>query len=121
MEPTINIFRGADNRQDIPAGTVLFAQGDQGGPMFALVEGRLSVKVNGVEVDQVEPGGVVGEMALIDPSQARAASVTALEDSVVVPLDESEFLRHVHSTPFFALQVIRVFASRLRRTNELIG
>lgn len=117
---TLNIFRTAENKLTLPARTTLFERGDAAESMFALLEGRLSVEIDGTVVEEVEPGGIVGEMALVRSGTPRSATVKAAVDSVVVPVDEAEFLRHVHSTPFFALQVLRITAERLRRTNELL-
>ena len=117
---TLNIFRTADNKHEVSAGTVLFNQGDPADVMYAVVEGKLVASVNGTVVDTIESGGIVGELALVHGGDARSASVAAVEDSVVVPVTEEEFLRHVHATPFFALQVLRITADRLKRTNELI-
>ncbi len=90
--------------------------------MYAVLEGELEGERRTEQsVDRVEPGGVVGEPALIHDGAPRSATVRATRDSVVVPVGESEFLRHVHATPFFALQILRITADRLKRTNELIG
>jgi CRP-like cAMP-binding protein len=114
---TIAIFKHSPNARSIPAGTVLFVQGDSASEMFAVASGKLEISVNGVSVEIVEDGGIVGELALVNHESPRTATVTALTDSVVVPVTEDEFLRHVHSTPFFALQVLRITAERLRRAN----
>lgn len=116
---TIGIFRHAPNSREIAAGTVLFNQGDPAGEVFAVVSGQLQVTVNGVEIEKVGEDGIVGEMALVN-HLPRAATVTALSDSVVVPITEEEFLSHVHKTPFFALQVLRITIERLRKVNELL-
>ena len=114
---TISIFKHAPNARPISAGTVLFVQGDPGGEMYAVVSGTLEISVNGASVETVEEGGIVGELALVNHESPRTATVVALTDSVVVPVTEAEFLRHVHGTPFFALQVLRITAERLRRAN----
>ena len=53
-------------------------------------------------------------MALIDDSP-RSATVVALTDVTVAPIQEQQFLLMVEHTPFFALKVMRVIANRLRR------
>lgn len=65
-------------------------------------------------LDSLGPGGVFGEMALIDKSP-RTATVRARSDCRVVPIDEARFMNHVHRTPFFAIQVMRIMNERLRR------
>jgi CRP-like cAMP-binding protein len=66
----------------------------------------------------VDAGGIVGEMALVDKAP-RSANVVAKTDCVLVPIDEAAFMRHVHSTPFFALQVLRITVKRLRQQMEV--
>jgi CRP/FNR family transcriptional regulator, cyclic AMP receptor protein len=117
---TISIFKHAPNAQAVAAGTILFSQGDAALEMYVVVSGKLDIAVNGATVETVEEGGIVGEMAMVNHQSPRTATVTALTDSVVVALTEDQFLRHVHSTPFFALQVLRITAERLRRSNARV-
>ncbi|HEU5100134.1 MAG TPA: Crp/Fnr family transcriptional regulator [Roseiflexaceae bacterium] len=60
------------------------------------------------------PGGIVGEMALID-DRPRSATAVAATDCRLVPIDERRFTFLVQQTPMFALAVMRVMAERLRR------
>jgi CRP/FNR family cyclic AMP-dependent transcriptional regulator len=62
---------------------------------------------------------IVGEMALVDTSH-RSPTAVAKTDCKLVPLDETKFKVHVHHTPFFAVQVMRIMANRLRRMNEMV-
>lgn len=117
---TIGIFKHAPNAVVVERGDVLFREGDEADTMYAVVSGELSVLVKDVEVETVGEGGIVGEMGLVN-GQPRTATVVAKTSSTVVPVGEKEFLRHVHSTPFFALQVLRITAERLRKVNELLG
>ena len=118
---TIDIFKHADNAETVAAGAVIFGQGDPSDVMYAVVEGSLEVEVNGAVVGTIGPGQVVGEMALIDRNRPpRTATVRAVVDSKVVPVDEDQFQRFVHRTPFFALQMLRIVSERLRQTNELL-
>ena len=56
-------------------------------------------------------------MALIDPAP-RTATATASTPAHVVAVDEKHFTYLVQEHPTFAMQVLRVMAARLRRTNE---
>jgi CRP-like cAMP-binding protein len=58
----------------------------------------------------------MGEMALID-SQPRSATAVALTDCSLAVIDEKRFLFMVHETPFFALDIMRILAERLRQMN----
>jgi CRP/FNR family cyclic AMP-dependent transcriptional regulator len=59
------------------------------------------------------------EMALIDAGP-RSATVRAIRQSIVIPIDERRFLFMVQHTPFFALRVMRVLTARLRAMNERV-
>lgn len=112
---TLSIFK--DQRSvSCPAGEYLFKEGDTGDTMYVVKEGTLEVEVNGTVVETVNQGGIVGEMALIDDSE-RSASVRAATDAEVVPLDKKRFEFFVQQTPFFATQVMKLLAERVRNTN----
>jgi CRP-like cAMP-binding protein len=117
---TLDLFRMSDNRRALSPGEVLFRVGDEADVMYAVVDGELEVIVGGTVVDTVEPGGMVGEMALITGDVPRSATVIASTASVVIPVDEEEFVRFVQTNPAFALEVLKLFADRLRQMNELL-
>lgn len=49
----------------LEAGQVLVRQGDPGNQLFLLLDGLLSVEVDGTAVAEVAPGAVLGELALL--------------------------------------------------------
>ena len=101
----------------IPAGEVVFAQGDAGDSMYVVIEGEVSVLIDGKVVETVRAGGVVGEMALID-SQPRSATAISRTRCLVSPVDERRFMDLIAREPEFALNVMRVIAKRLRRMDS---
>jgi len=62
----IDLLPGDAHLTSLQAGHVLFAQGDQGDLMYVVVEGQVDVLIDGKPVEKVGPGGIIGEMALID-------------------------------------------------------
>ena len=112
----INFFRNAPDLRTVAAGEVLFSEGEAGDLMFAVVEGALHLSVNGRVVDEVGPGQIVGEMALIDQSP-RSATATAAVATTVAPVDRKRFVFLVQEHPTFALLVMEMMAERLRRAN----
>jgi CRP-like cAMP-binding protein len=76
--------------------------------------------MNGVVLEAVGPGGILGELALIDASP-RSATATATTTARVVPVDEERFTYLVNEHPTFALQVMSVMADRLRRADDLLS
>ena len=97
-------------------GHVIFSQGDRGECMYAVLEGEAQVLLEGKVVETVRPGGVLGEMALIDAGP-RSATAIAKTRCVLVPIDERRFHELVRQQPEFAVQVMRVLVHRLRRMN----
>jgi CRP-like cAMP-binding protein len=58
-------------------------------------------------------------MALID-SAPRSASAIAASDAKLVSVSEKQFLFLISNTPYFALNVMRVMARRLRAANTAL-
>jgi CRP-like cAMP-binding protein len=112
----INVFRHAADTVALEPGELLFREGDPGDVMFAVVEGEVELGVNGTVVEAVGPGGILGELALIDAAP-RSATATATTPARVVPVDAERFNYLVNEHPTFALQVMTVMAERLRRAN----
>ena len=95
-------------------GDVVFAEGDKGDKMYVIRSGEVEILRDGHVVETLAPGGIFGEMALIDGSP-RAATARAKTACELAPITEKSFLFLVHETPFFAIAVMRTLAERLRR------
>jgi CRP-like cAMP-binding protein len=87
--------------------------------MFFVRKGRVEIRVKDMPVEEVGPGGIFGEMALIDQSP-RSASVVAIEDTEIVPISERLFIILVRDAPYFALDVMRLLVERIRAMNKQI-
>jgi CRP-like cAMP-binding protein len=117
---TIDMFRNATDTIAFRAGDVIFNAGDAADYMYVIVDGEVDIVVGGKAVDMTGPGGIFGEMALIDTSPRSAAAV-ARTDCRVVAINERRFTFLVQQTPFFSVQVMRIMAERLRRWISLYG
>jgi CRP/FNR family transcriptional regulator, cyclic AMP receptor protein len=98
-------------------GETIFREGEQAEEFFVVVRGEVEILGGNRRFEIVGQNGIFGEMAMIDES-ARSATVVALTDVTVAPIQEQQFLFMVKHTPFFALRVMRVLANRLRRQNK---
>jgi len=116
----IEIFSHNTARIRIQAGEALFREGDVGNQMFVLETGTADVLVHGRIVETLEHGSIVGEMGLVSPGP-HSASVIARTDCEFVAVDEKRFQFLVQQTPYFAIQVMRMMAERLRATNKLLA
>jgi CRP-like cAMP-binding protein len=101
----------------VKAGETLFRKDDEPDGFYVLMSGSLRIANGNIVYEDLAPGGMVGEMALIDRSP-RSATVTALVDSEVVKLDLRRFLYLVQQTPYFSIRVMSVLTQRLRATTQ---
>jgi CRP/FNR family transcriptional regulator, cyclic AMP receptor protein len=110
----LNLFRNSDRAVSYEPGQVLFREGERGDCMFVVLEGEIEIRVNDKVIDTTLPGGILGEMALVDdlPRSATAVAKTACK---VVPVNERQFNFMVQETPFFAITVMRIMCDRLRK------
>lgn len=115
----IEIFSHNTVRIAIQAGQALFREGDEGNQMYVLETGTAEVIVQNRVVETLEHGSIVGEMGLVSPGP-HSASVIAKTDCEFVAVDEKRFQFLVQQTPYFAIQVMRLMAERLRATNKLL-
>ena len=105
--------------QKFDEGDVIFSDGDGGDYMFLVRSGTIDILRKGSVVETVGPGGIFGEMALIDGSP-RSATAKAAESCELVAIPEKGFLFMVHEAPYFALDVMRTLSERLRVMNQLV-
>jgi CRP/FNR family transcriptional regulator, cyclic AMP receptor protein len=116
----IEIFSHNTTKITIQAGQALFREGDAGNQMYILETGTAEVFVQNQLVETLQHGGIVGEMGLVSPGP-HSASVIARTDCEFVAVDEKRFQFLVQQTPYFAIQVMRLMAERLRATNKLLA
>ena len=105
------------NTRTYEAGDIIFKEGDAAGEMFVVKSGRVEIRRGGRTLETVPEKVIFGEMALVD-AEPRSASAVAVTEATVVPVSEQQFLFMVRHTPFFALNVMRTLARRLRAANE---
>ncbi|BDE05040.1 cyclic nucleotide-binding protein [Vulcanimicrobium alpinum] len=110
----LDMFHNDPSLRALKAGEVVFSAGDQGDAMYVVVEGSVDIILpDGTVVATVAPGGIFGEMAIVD-GRERSATATAKEASKVAPINTRRFTYLVQNTPFFAIEVMRTMAERLR-------
>jgi len=62
----VYVFDNDQQAEQFPAGHAVFREGDRGDRMFAVLDGSVDIIIHGKTVETVEPGGVFGEMALVE-------------------------------------------------------
>lgn len=105
----------------VKAGEAIITQGASDNDIFFILTGSFSIVVNGKVVAQRGATDHVGEMAAIEPSQPRSATVVANEDAVVCRLPEPQLAdvgqRHGDMWRYLAKELAR----RLAQRNTLVN
>lgn len=105
---------------EVAAGTSIINQGEYSNDIFFILVGSFSVIVNGREIATRGPGDHVGEMGAIEPTQSRAATVTALQDSLVTKINEIAFDDLGKAYPVLYKSIAQELARRLYQRNRLV-
>jgi CRP/FNR family transcriptional regulator, cyclic AMP receptor protein len=116
-EDIMALFDKGTDLLEMPPGQVLFRKGEVGRHMYIVKSGEVQIVDSNHVLETVRPGGILGEMALVD-GRPRSATAQSFGHSIVIPIDEHRFQLLVQHTPFFAIRVMRVMSARLRSTNE---
>ena len=103
---------GCVTQEGVPVG-VVFEQGEEGGSLYVVTTGKLSIDVDGREVACVQSGACIGEMALIS-GLPRSATAIAIDDVRLLRLGADEFDALLSSEPEIGLALLRTLALRLR-------
>jgi len=107
----------------VPAGLVLFREGDPGREMYVVHSGRVEltrrVGDRDAHLAYVPPGEFFGEMAIVN-NKPRSATATVVEDSWVLVIDARTFEQMIRGKAEIAVRMIRALAARLEQANKQI-
>lgn len=99
--------------QRVSPGEVLMEEGSVEAHLYAVVEGRVRVHRGERTIVELGPGTTVGELAALVPAP-RTASVTALEPTLVLRVDQMALDELLVEWPELAHGVIAELVSRVR-------
>jgi len=105
-------------------GDHIFAKGDPGNSMMAVLKGRVMISAPSPDGRQVvltvmREGDVFGEIALLDGNE-RTADATAMTDSELLIVPRRSLLALLERRPDLCIDLLIVLCERLRRTNEQV-
>ena len=103
---------------------VVFNQGDMGGEMFVIAEGRVDVSIvlsNGdkVSLRELSAGEAFGEISLFDHRE-RTATITTLTSAKFLVIQRDQFVVFLLNQPSATIQLLNTLAKLLRNTNDLM-
>ncbi|MFT3766715.1 MAG: cyclic nucleotide-binding domain-containing protein [Minicystis sp.] len=118
------LFRGLSGEELYPVGEIaevvahapgdiVVRQGDPGDALFVVARGTLRVTKDDKLLNEVGPGAVFGEMALLDGAP-RAATVEAVTAAELLRVPRSEFEALLDESPEIARAVIRLLLGYVR-------
>ncbi len=107
----------------IRKGQYLFHENDFSKELFILQKGKIQIyRMEGykkIELEVVVPGGVLGEMAVID-GKSRSASALILEDSELIVISPEDFAKAINDIPPWFYNIVKIIVQRLRHANKRI-
>lgn len=113
---------GRLDRIRVAAGERIFAQGDAGHAAYILYQGRVTIfqhhDGHRIELGTVGPGGIFGEMAVIDGGR-RMATAVAAEDSVMAPVPLAVFEKKLTGSDRFIRALIHLFIKNIRDSQRI--
>jgi CRP/FNR family transcriptional regulator, cyclic AMP receptor protein len=110
--------------RQIASSTTLFAKGDPGNELFAVVTGTVKITVpssDGREavIALLHRGEIFGEIALLD-CQPRTADAVAMTDCDLMVIERRDFLSFVDREPKVATKLLALLCARLRTADAKI-
>lgn len=110
----------ATDELEVPAGTELTVEGSIGREAFVIVSGTAAVSKDGAQVAVLGKGDHFGELALLDGGP-RTATVTAIDDMVVLVLSKPAFNGVLDEIPTLAHKLLVSLAHRLRESEQSLS
>lgn len=119
-QPIAEEFASVGNLIEVEAGAAIIEQASTDNDVYLILTGTFDVIVHGRRIARRGPTDHVGEMAAVEPTQRRSATVLATEQSVVLRVPHGAFLtlanRHTEVWRRIAKELVR----RLEQRNCLI-
>lgn len=101
---------------------IIFHKSDSGKEMYIIVSGKVSLTSSSEDGKELTfgilgSGEMFGEISFFDNMQ-RTATVTAIEPTETIVLDQTNFITLIKDNPDISLKLLSAFATRLRHTDQ---
>ena len=100
--------------------TTILERDEPGEALYLIVEGKVRLHRDGLEIMVAEEKGVFGSWALFDNEQPNIATATALEPTRVLKIDREEFYEVVADYVEITQGIFKWLARRVRQVGEQI-
>ena len=102
---------------EVPAGTLVIAEGAVEQHLFAIVRGQVRVHRGDRTITTLGAGSTVGELAALVP-EPRSASVTALEPTTLLRIDRPVLEELLADRPALANGIIAALVAMVRERGQ---
>jgi ATP:ADP antiporter, AAA family len=102
------------------AGEVIFHKNDNGTCMFIIYHGSVKVHDGDHILARLNTRDFFGELSLLD-AEPRSATVTALEDSVLLRVDQNAFYEIMADRTEVTREIMKILCKRLRSQNSQVA
>lgn len=106
---------------EVQPGELLIEQGSSENDVYLILAGAFDIIVNGRIVGRRVANDHVGEMAAIEPTQKRSASVVVAEEGVVARLTEADLAKFGSRYPEIYRSIAKELSRRLLQRNSLVN
>lgn len=107
----------------VPAGTILFKDGDTGNQMYVIQSGKVKITKKAGDVEKtlaiLPPGEFFGEMAILN-NEPRTATAEIAEECELLVIEQKTFESMIKGNSEIAIRMIKKLAERLKQADEQI-
>jgi CRP/FNR family transcriptional regulator, cyclic AMP receptor protein len=109
-KPSLEWLMPFMSKRQFRKGDLLFAKGEAASEMFYTMTGRYVLVELGIEI---QPGHVVGELAMLAPDNRRTATLECLEAGDVLSITYEQVEELYYQNPTFGFYFLRLATARL--------
>jgi len=109
-KPSLDWLKPFMSERQFRKGDLLFAKGEAADEMFYTMSGRYVLVEPGIEI---EPGHLVGELAMLAPDNRRTATLECIEAGYVFSITYEQVEELYYQNPTFGFYFLRLATARL--------
>lgn len=106
-------------------GETVFLEGESGTHLYGVISGRLIITTSSADgqelnLNMIEPGEIVGEIAFLDGG-SRTATARAAEHTICFAIDRAPFFQLLERTPGLSAHLLQLVCKRVRWMTRLVA
>jgi Cyclic nucleotide-binding domain len=109
-KPSLDWLKPFMAERQFRKGDLLFAKGETADEMFYIISGRYALVESAIEI---EPGHLVGELAMLAPDNRRTATLECIEAGKVLSITYEQVEELYYQNPTFGFYFLRLATARL--------